>query len=69
MNFQYCPHEIKIDDKLVIHTQSKHYYNTNKKSLKALAVVVHMKWDIMRPTQVVRFCSYLFKRFTYGIDK
>ena len=25
MNFQYCPHEIKIDDRLVIHTQRKYY--------------------------------------------
>ena len=65
MNFQFCPNEIKIDDRLVIHTQGKHYYGSNK----ALAVVVHMKWNIKRPTQVVRFCSYLFKRFTHGMDK
>lgn len=63
-NFQYCPNEIKIDDRLVIHTQTKDYYGVNKD----LAVVVHMNWDIKRPTQVFRFCSYLFKRFTHGID-
>ena len=65
MNFQYCPHEIKIDDRVVIHTQTKHYYS----SKKSLAVVVHMKWDIRRPTQVFRFCSYLFKRFAHGMDE
>ena len=64
-NLQYCPYEIKIDDRLVIHTQKNYYYGSNK----ALAVVVHMKWDIKRPTQVVRFCSYLFKRFTHGMDE
>ena len=65
-NFQYCPNEIKIDDRLVIHTQGKHYYGSDKD----LAVVVHLKWDdIKRPTQVVRFCSYLFKRFTHGMDE
>ena len=25
MNFQYCQYEIKIDDRLVIHTQRKYY--------------------------------------------
>ena len=65
MNFQYCQYEIKIDDRLVIHTQTKHYYA----STKSIAVVVHMKWDIRRPTQVFRFCSYLFKRFAHGMDE
>ena len=41
----------------------------NKKSLKALAVVVHLKWDIKRPAQIVRFCSYLFRRFNAGLDE
>ena len=64
-NFQYCNNEIKIDDRLVIHTQANHYYGSNKN----LSVVVHMKWDIKRPAQVVRFYSYLFKRFTIGMDE
>ena len=64
-NFQYCPHEIKIDDRLVIHTPTKHYYS----SMKSLAVVVHLKWYIKRPAQICRFCSYLFRRFTAGLDE
>ena len=66
MNFQYCPYEIKIDDRLVIHTQS---YNTNRKSLKVLTVVVHLKWYLKRPARVCGFCSYLFRRFTDGLDE
>ena len=65
MNFQFCHNEIKIDDRLVIHTQANHYYGSNKN----LAVVVYMQWNIKYPTQVFRFCDYLFRRFNAEMDE